>query len=1009
MFNLKNLLLLIVCFALFLKSNSQTGPGGIGDGSANLMLWLRADVGVESSTGIDATNGDNVSSWLDQSGDNNDAISISAPNYQTAQHNGYPAVHFTSTSSEYMNIPDYTNFPSGNEDRTYIFVGEGSSGVGNQNLLYHGSTNATVAGYGRRINITNNHNEISMAISGHRYGSTLTSSTALRVGTIVFPVGSTDSDEFTFYDNGGLTAASGLAGNVQTINTDNQIARIGANRNITRFYDGDMCELIVFDREINDAEFIIIHNYVSAKYGTTLAANDLYTQDDSGNGDFDHHVAGIGRVNGSNSHSDSQGTGIVRINNPSALSNGDYLFWGEDTKDYTFSTNSSTYREHLNSKWRVSKVNDLGTVTVSFDISGVDLSAKQSCQDLEFVVDNDSDFSSPTVYSLTISGSTATATLVSFNDGDYFSLRYLDQIVWDGTSFFNGSGIANAPNSTDNCLKLTVKSGITGSLTSDAYIREVEVESGGILNVADGILLEVDNQVVIDGVLDLLGESQLIQKHTNTTSNSGSGVLVKRQQGSNSLFNYNYWSAPVNTGGFWQIGYLEDTAGVINFHSNVDANPATSPITLSSRWLYGFNGLIGAYSEWSALTTTSDLSPGIGYSMKGSGTTDPEQEYIFKGTPNDGNYSIAVSAGNEILIGNPYPSALNADQFITDNASVIEGTLYFWEQATTNSSHHLVQYIGGYATYNSLMGIAASATSDASGLTSGTSFSAKGIPTGNIGVAQGFFAPIDNTGSIVFNNQQRIFAKESDITDAPIFHKNTNNKTAKTNRDNDLRPKMWFSFTDPNQFKSFLGLGYDSNNATKGYDKAYDSKLYEENSNSMYWMLNDEKLVIQALPNINIEDELPITIKVTDEGLYKFAIDKMENVPEDLNIFLKDNYSNSYYNLKNETTELFLQSNTYEDQYTIVFQENNSLTTDTYQSKTLSVFYDKKTKNLIINNDTILNEIESISIYNSIGQEVLNLESLDTNRINMSKFNDGIYIINANTVTNKNIAKFLKH
>ncbi|GAA3630386.1 LamG-like jellyroll fold domain-containing protein [Flavivirga jejuensis] len=1009
MYSPKNLLLLLVCFTFFLKTNSQTGPGGVGDGSANLMLWLRADVGVESSTGIDATNGDNVSSWLDQSGDNNDASSINAPNYQTAQHNGYPAVHFTSVSSEYMNIPDYTNFPSGNEDRTYIFVGEGSSGAGNQNLLYHGSTNTTVAGYGRRINITNNHNEISMAINGQRYGSTLTSSTALRVGTIVFPVGSTDSDEFTFYDNGGLIASSGLAGNVQTINTDNEIARIGANRNITRFYDGDMCELIVFDREINDAEFIIIHNYVSAKYGTTLAANDLYTQDDSGNGDFDHHVAGIGRVNGSNSHSDSQGTGIVRINNPSALSNGDYLFWGEDTKDYTFSTNSSTYREHLNSKWRVSKINDLGTVTVSFDISGIDLSAKQSCRDLEFVVDNDSDFSSPTVYSLTISGSTATATLVNFNDGDYFSLRYLDQIVWDGTSFFNGSGAANAPNSSDNCLKLTVKSGITGLLTFDAYVREVEVESGGTLNVADGILLEVDDQVVIDGVIDLLGEAQLIQQHTNTTSNSGTGVLVKRQQGTNSLFNYNYWSAPVNTGGFWQIGYLEDAAGVINFHSNINANAATSPTTLSSRWLYGYNGLLNTFSEWSAFTTTSDLPPGIGYTMKGSGTTDPEQEYIFKGTPNDGNYSISVTAGNEILIGNPYPSALNADQFITDNASVIEGTLYFWEQGTTNNSHYLSQYIGGFATYNSLMGVAAAAIPDASGLASGTSFSAKGIPTGNISVAQGFFTAIDNTGSIVFNNQQRIFAKESDITDAPIFHKTTNEKTAKVNSDKDLRPKIWFSFTDPSQFTSFLGLGYDSNNATTGYDKGYDGKLYRDQENDMYWMLNDKKLIIQALPNINIEDQLPVTIKVTDDGLYKFAIDKKENVPEDLNVFLKDNYSNSYYNLKDETIELYLQKNTYEDQYVIVFQENNSLTTGNYENQNLSVFYDKKTENLIINNDSILNDIQSISIYNSVGQEVLNFKSLDANRINMSKFSDGIYVIKANTAINKNIAKFLKY
>ena len=32
------------------------------------------------------------------------------------------------------------------------------------------------------------------------------------------------------------------------------------------------------------------------------------------------------------------------------------------------------------------------------------------------------------------------------------------------------------------------------------------------------------------------------------------------------------------------------------------------------------------------------------------------------------------------LIGNPYPSAIDAHKFIDDNAGVIEGTLYLWQQ-----------------------------------------------------------------------------------------------------------------------------------------------------------------------------------------------------------------------------------------------------------------------------------------------------------------------------------------
>ncbi|KAB1070189.1 T9SS type A sorting domain-containing protein [Tamlana haliotis] len=1018
MYSPKKLLPLLVCFAFFLNARSQTGPGGVGDGTANLMLWLRADAGVESASGVDATDGDNVSSWLDQSGDDNHAKSFTAPSYETSQHNGYPAVHFTSASSEYMRFTSNTNFPLGDTDRTYIFVGEGSTSSGNQNLLFHGSNDASGTGYGKRIGITNNDEEISVGVNGQRYGS-ITSSSALRVGAVVLPSAplTPRSNDFTFYNNGGLLSSGERSGDGTTpnINTDNtHEARLGARFNSTSYYQGDMCEIIVFDREINEAEFIIINNYVSAKYGTTLAAAiDLYIQDNPANGNFDHNVAGIGQVNGANLHTDSQGTGIVRINNASALSNGDFLFWGEDTKDYTFSAMAPTYKEYLNSKWRVSKINDLGAVDVTLDLSGIDLTGKQSCQNLEFVVADNSDFSSPRIVRDLGSSPGATVTIsgVDFNNRDYFTLRYLDQIVWDGADFFNGSGTDNAPNNTtDSCLKLTVKAGAPAPLVSHAHVREVEVESGGTLHVADGQLLEVEEQVVIDGVIDLLGEAQLIQNHSNTTTNSGTGVLLKRQQGTKNLYNYNYWSSPVNTGGSWQIGNLEDATGVISFNSNLDADASTSgtsPITLSSRWLYKYNGLKNTYAAWEKITATTNLSPGIGYTMKGSGTSDSEQEYVFKGTPNDGNYTIPVTAGNEILIGNPYPSALNANQFIDDNTSVIDGTLYFWEQATTNNSHYLVKYIGGYAKYNKMMGTAASA--DASGLTSGTSFTAKGAPTSNIAVAQGFFVTIDTDGDIVFNNQQRIFAKESDATGAPIFYKSANGKTAKTNSNSDLRPKLWFSFIDPNHFQSFLGLGYDSENGTTGYDKGYDGKLYEEKDNEMYWMLNDEKLVIQALSNINIEDELPVTIKVTDDGLYKLGISKTENVPEDLNVFLKDNDTNSFYNLKEETVELFLQSDTYKDQYFIVFQENNTLETEQNENHNLSVFYDTKNKDLIINNASVLNDMQSISIYNSMGQELISLKTLDTNRINMSKFSDGVYIIIVKTTTNTKKAKFSKY
>ena len=106
--------LLLICVVFSFKTYAQTGPGGVGDGTANLNLWLRADAGVESLPGTNATNGQDVSLWLDQSGGGNDASAVNAPNYATAQHNGYPAVYFKSADTEYMNFTGCANFPMGN-------------------------------------------------------------------------------------------------------------------------------------------------------------------------------------------------------------------------------------------------------------------------------------------------------------------------------------------------------------------------------------------------------------------------------------------------------------------------------------------------------------------------------------------------------------------------------------------------------------------------------------------------------------------------------------------------------------------------------------------------------------------------------------------------------------------------------------------------------------------------------------------------------------------------------
>jgi len=82
---------------------------------------------------------------------------------------------------------------------------------------------------------------------------------------------------------------------------------------------------------------VIITNYLAAKYGIALSANDVYTEDDNG---FDFEVIGIGLASDGSRHSDSQGQGAVRIWNPSGMAIGEYLMVGNDNTELNLVTSN---------------------------------------------------------------------------------------------------------------------------------------------------------------------------------------------------------------------------------------------------------------------------------------------------------------------------------------------------------------------------------------------------------------------------------------------------------------------------------------------------------------------------------------------------------------------------------------------------------------------------------------------------------------------------------------------
>src|SRR5690606_36037061 len=112
----------------------------------------------------------------------------------------------------------------------------------------------------------------------------------------------------------------------------------------------------------------------------------------------------------------------------------------------------------------------------------------------------------------------------------------------------------------------------------------------------------------------------------------------------------------------------------------------------------------------------------------------------FSGAVNNGQIAVplglsAVAANTNDdfnLVGNPYPSAISATDFILQNPD-ISGTLYFWSHVTAVSTEtpgpdYSNYNRDDYALFNLTGGTRASLTSPASA-----------VPTGFIASGQGFF------------------------------------------------------------------------------------------------------------------------------------------------------------------------------------------------------------------------------------------------------------------------------
>lgn len=399
----------------------NTGPGGVGDQNNN-ELWLRAN-------DLALANGAAVTSWTDVSGNGLTAVSSGVaaeePTFNTNAVNGIlPAISFD--GGDYLNLgdpPSLDLIPQ--TDSWSFFIVYNAAGATPQGTFF---AKATSNGGTRQYQYTIDDNAGTSRFTSYIGGSATVGSV---VSTNAWFVSShtnntTQKDSWT---NESVNFAAQGIGNGLVANTE---VLIGARRDTgptTGFgfpLTGSIAEIAVYDALVNLAQRIIATNYLAAKYNITLNANDVYDMDTGGNGDYDFEVAGVGQASDGSNHLDARGTGMVRMWNPSSLANNDFLLWGHDNGaevGTTTDVDGTLIEERLARIWRVAETADVGTVSVSFDIST--LSGTPVGSDLRLLIDRDGDgFFDNDVTPITgsFSSNQIIFSSVNFLDGDRFTL-----------------------------------------------------------------------------------------------------------------------------------------------------------------------------------------------------------------------------------------------------------------------------------------------------------------------------------------------------------------------------------------------------------------------------------------------------------------------------------------------------------------------------------------------------------------------------------------------------------
>ncbi|HEX8562568.1 MAG TPA: T9SS sorting signal type C domain-containing protein [Flavobacterium sp.] len=495
------------------------------------------------------------------------------------------------------------------------------------------------------------------------------------------------------------------------------------------------------------------------------------------------------------------------------------------------------------------------------------------------------------------------------------------------------------------------------------------------LIVASGKTLTLTGPVV-DGGGTIIFESGSALLQPNGIVNTGE-VIYKRDSQPMVKFDFTYWSSPV-------------------FSGANDSNPFTlgqfSPNTLSDRF-YSWDN---AAQNWHQEGPSTIVEAGKGYIIRSPQTfsTNPNAAAAFNGqfagVPFNGDTTAEVAShGLYSLIGNPFPSAIDANAVINDvwNSDRFQGTFYFWTHTSpvasgysNPSDSNTYSYNNDdYALYN-LMG--------------GT----EGPSARYIGAGQSFMVVGKNSGgTLKLTNAMRVGGSNNNS----FYRSSTgrSNETSTTSEDEE-KHRVWLQLANSVNYKQTL-VGYASA-ASNGMDYGYDGTAMTGTGLGFYSLVDGVELGIQgrALP-FNADDQVPLGFTTANAGTHTLSMYNNDGVfaTEGVNVFLEDTMLGVIHNLKEGAYTFSTAAGTFNSRFILRYAAT-SLATGEVTHEIDGVVVYKQQSSLHVNSADAF--LKSVKVFDLAGRLLASKSDINGSEITFDNMNWSSQVIIVQALTDNN-------